>query len=178
MKLCLIKINAMKILNKSILLLLFLIPCVLISQEDLVDKIKGSWKLYEIHYEYKDTTYIMKEEDHGRFIFTDENYALMYNPRMQQRKPFKDLSKPENEEIINAFKSIVFNTGSYTIEDNIISATADIAKVPGFEGGQQYYRMKLVDDTLELVMYDETYPNGKKPEWYKELKIKFRLKRE
>lgn len=97
---------------------------------------------------------------------------------MQQRKPFKDLSKPENEEIINAFRSLVFNTGSYSIEDNIISTTADIAKVPGFEGGQQYYRMKLVDDALELVMYDETYSNGKKPEWYKKLKIKFRLKRE
>lgn len=61
----------MKILNKPILLLLFLIPCVLISQEDLVDKIKGSWKPYEIHYEYKDTTYIMKEEDH------DVLYSLM-----------------------------------------------------------------------------------------------------
>lgn len=52
-------------------MLLFLIPCVLISQEDLVDKIKGSCKLYEIHYEYKDTTYIMKEEDH------DVLYSLM-----------------------------------------------------------------------------------------------------
>ena len=49
---------------------------------------------------------------------------------------------------------------------------------PGFEGGQQYYKMALNEEALELVMFDETYPNGNKPEWYGRLKVKFILKKE
>lgn len=177
MKLTLIKYAMKTIKLPLIFFLILVIPCESLSQEYKNKALNGSWKLYEIHYEYKDTTYIMKEMDYGRFIFTDKNYALMYNPRMQQRKSFIDLSKPENEEIIYAFRSIVFNTGSYEVNDNIITTTADIAKVPGFEGGKQYYKMKLVDDYLELIMFDETYPNGKKPEWYNTLKIRFILKK-
>jgi ankyrin repeat protein len=138
----------------------------------------GSWKLQEIQYQYPDSTYVFKDEDHGRFVFTHKNYALMYNPRMQTRMPFKNLSNPETDEIINAFRSIVFNTGTYLIEDNVICTTADIAKVPGFEGGQQYFKLSHQENTLELIMFDETYPNGNKPDWFGKLKVKFILKKE
>lgn len=73
------------------------------------NKLIGSWKVQEIHYQYEDTTYIARDLDHGRFIFSDSSYSLMYNPRMEKRTPFKNLSKPESEEIIKAFTSIVFN---------------------------------------------------------------------
>ena len=138
----------------------------------------GSWKVQEIHYQYPDSTYIFKEQDYGRFIFTNTNYALMYNPRMQKRIPFKNLSKPEPEETINAFRSMVFNTGTYIIKDNVVNTTADIAKVPGFEGGQQFYKITVNEESLELVMFDETYPDGNKPEWYGNLKVKFILNKE
>jgi len=141
-------------------------------------RLAGSWKLQEIHYQYKDTTYIAKDMDYGRFIFTKSNYALMYNPMMQERTAFENLSKPSSEEIIRAFRSIVFNTGIYKIKDDVIITMADIAKVPGFEGGQQFYRLHLEEENLELTMFDETYPNGKKPEWFGKLKIKFILKKE
>ncbi|WP_298424619.1 ankyrin repeat domain-containing protein [uncultured Kordia sp.] len=138
----------------------------------------GSWKIKEIHYIYTDTTYIRKEEDHGRFIFSSKNYALMYNPQMQKRTPFQNLSKPVTEEIIKAFQSIVFNTGSYQIDKKVISTISDIAKVPGFERGKQYYRVAFNNDFLELIMFDETYPNGNKPTWFGKLKVKFILKKE
>lgn len=139
----------------------------------------GSWKVQEIHYQYADTTYVMKDEDHGRFIFSKNNYALAYNPRMQTRISFNNLSKPENEEIINAFSTIVFNTGFYVLKNDTIITTADIAKVPGFEGGKQFYSIhQKGGSVLELIMHDETYPNGKKPDWYEKLKIKFILKKE
>lgn len=153
----------------------------LIEEKDL-QKIKstllGSWKVQEIHYQYTDTTYIVKDEDHGRFIFSDTNYALMYNPRMNKRMPFKSLSKPEPDEIISAFRSMVFNTGTYAVEKNVIHTTADIAKVPGFEGGHQFYKITHNDDSLELVMFDEIYPNGNKPEWFGKLEVKFLLIKE
>ncbi|WP_430412550.1 ankyrin repeat domain-containing protein [Kordia sp.] len=148
------------------------------TKKQAENSIVGSWKVQEIQYMYADTTYIRKEEDHGRFLFSKKNYALMYNPRMQKRTPFQNLSKPSTEEITKAFQTIVFNTGSYQIDENVITATPDIAKVPGFEGGKQYYKITSNNDLLELIMFDETYPNGNKPAWFGKLKIKFILKKE
>ena len=48
-------------------------------------------------------------------------------------------------------------------------------KVPGFEAGTQVYNINHKENTTELTMYDETYPNGKKPAWFGKLKIKFIL---
>ena len=147
-------------------------------KEHIKNPLIGSWKVQEILYIYSDTTYIKKEEAHGRFIFTAKNYAVMYNPRMQKRMHFQDLSNPSTEEITKAFQSIVFNTGSYLIDKNKIITTADIAKVPGFESGKQEYKILLKNEHLELTMFDETYPNGNKPAWFGKLKIKFILKKE
>lgn len=148
------------------------------TKQQSKNKLVGSWKVQEIQYIYADTTYIRKEEDHGRFLFSMKNYTLMYNPRMQKRTPFQDLSKPSTDEIVKAFQTIVFNTGNYQIDKNIITTTPDIAKVPGFESGKQYYKIAFNNDFLELIMFDETYPNGNKPTWYGKLKIKFILKKE
>ena len=155
----------------------------LIEDKDLAKEkaeLLGSWKVQEIHYEYSDTTYIMKAQDHGRFIFSKKTYALMYNPRMEKRVPFKNLSKPNQDEINSAFSSMIFNTGSYIIDNHIINTQADIAKVPGFEGGKQFYKILHFEDKekLELVMFDETYPNGDKPEWIGKIKVKFLLRKE
>ncbi len=148
------------------------------TKQQSKNKLVGSWKVEEIQYIYADTTYIRKEEDHGRFIFSMENYALMYNPQMKKRTPFQNLSQPSTEEIVKAFQTVVFNTGNYQIDENVITTTPDIAKVPGFESGKQYYKIAFNNNFLELIMFDETYPNGNKPAWYGKLKIKFILKKE
>lgn len=168
----------MKVATVFTVILFFLFAHNISAQTTTEKDIMGSWKVKEIHYQYSDTTYIMKDEDHGRFMFSEKNYALMYSPRMQTRAPFKNISQPEKEELVKAFQSIVFNTGSYSIGKGVITTIADIAKVPGFEGGQQFYKIELESDTLNLVMFDETYPNGDKPEWFGKLKIKFVLKKE
>lgn len=155
-----------------------LLAIMLLSQHNDKTQLTGSWKVQEIQYQYADTTYIVNDDDYGRFIFSDQHYALQYNPMMTKREAFKVLSKPDSEEIIKAFRSVVFNSGTYKIENNELHTKADIAKVPGFEGGQQFYKIELSKTSLELVMYDETYPNSNKPEWYGKLKIKFVLKRE
>ncbi|NVK52103.1 MAG: ankyrin repeat domain-containing protein [Flavobacteriaceae bacterium] len=148
------------------------------DKEQKQKKLIGSWKIKEIHYLYPDTTYVFKAFDYGRLILSNSHYAIQYNPYMKKRTPFRNLSKGEDAEIKRAFQSIVFNSGRYTLEDDVIHTIADVAKVPGFEEGHQYYRTKLVGDKLSLTMYDETYPNGQKPEWFGKLKIKFILKKE
>ena len=43
----------------------------------------------------------------------------------------------------------------------------------GFEGGKQFYHFKKQDEKLTFRMYDETYPNGDKPEWFGKLEVEF-----
>ncbi|WP_421801314.1 ankyrin repeat domain-containing protein [Flagellimonas sp.] len=154
--------------------------------QDVVEKIKqmrraqllGSWHVDQIHYQYRDTTYIQKGVDYGRFMFTKNHYSGMYNPNLSPRKPFKDLSKPTEEEIKSGFQSIKFNSGTYSINNGILEFKADMAKVPGFEGGEQFFRITSSKGGLELTMFDENYPDGSKPEWYKKLEIKLILSKE
>ena len=78
---------------------------------------------------------------------------------------------------IEVFHSIAFNAGTYELTDSALTTTAIIAKVPGFEGGKQFFRYHIDHSTLTLVMFDETYPNGTKPTWSGKLEVKFVLKR-
>ncbi|WP_456437614.1 lipocalin-like domain-containing protein [Psychroserpens sp.] len=169
---------------KKHILLSFTILIVLSScnspKKDVIEKtnpLEGSWKMQEIHYIYKDTTYI-GNITYGTLLFAPKRYSLLYNPWTIERKAFDTLSKPTDAEIKAAFQSIVFNSGSYVYSDSTVVTTADMAKVPGFEGGKQFYNYSIKDDKLDIMMYDETYPDGKKPEWYGKLKILFKMKKE
>ena len=88
------------------------------------------------------------------------------------------MAKPTDIEIKKALQSIVFNSGQYMYTNTTITTTADMAKVPGFEGGKQFYNYKINKDTLDLTMFDEIYPNGEKPTWAGKLKIKFLMIKE
>ncbi len=138
----------------------------------------GSWRMKEIHYIQADTTIKVEKVHGGRVTFSQSNYHLLYNPWINARKPFEKLAQPTKEEMIYGFQTLVFNSGTYAYTDSTVVTTADIAKVPGFEGGIQYYHYNLKGEELELTMYDETYPDGNKPEWYQKLKVLFKLVRE
>jgi len=140
--------------------------------------LKGSWVIKGIDYIQADTTLNIVPASKGRFSFTNEQYHLIYNPWTNERKPFANLSEPSEQEIKQAFQTLVFNSGSYTFTDSTVVATPDIARVPGFEGGKQYYRYKRIDNELHLTMYDETYPDGTKPDWYQKLQVLFKLVKE
>ncbi len=130
------------------------------------NRLKGSWEIDEIHWKTKDTTYSILKAEPGIFFFTDSSYAIMWTPLDEPRRPFKILSKPTDDELIAGFRSVIFNAGSYIFTDTTVVSTAFIAKVPGFEGGKQFYRYTIEGNGLRLTMYDETYPDGKKPEWF------------
>lgn len=137
----------------------------------------GSWKMKEIHWITKDTIYRIERAQPGMFIFTSGAYSVMWTPVNEPRPAFSNLSRPTDEEIKNGFQTIVFNAGSYEWRDSTIITNAYIAKVPGFEGGRQYYHFKLKEDVLSLTMYDETYPDGSRPEWYGRYVTRFLLTR-
>lgn len=137
----------------------------------------GSWELQAIHWIAKDTTYSINKAQPGLFMIDQDRYSIMWTPTQSPREPFKVLSQPTDAEIKNGFRSIVFNAGNYEMNDSTLITRAQIAKVPGFEGGKQCYRYTIQSDTLQLTMYDETYPDGTKPEWYGKVQTQFVLKR-
>lgn len=146
--------------------------------EQINNPMIGSWKIKHIHYIYADTTYKVPMKYEGRLIVTNTSYSIMYNPYGMERKKAETLSKLTDAEIKYAFQTLVFNSGTYELQEDSFVTTADMAKVAGFEGGVQYYRMEQNDQNFTITMYDETYPSGDKPEWYGNLEVKFFLEKE
>ncbi|TMM53359.1 lipocalin-like domain-containing protein [Maribacter algarum] len=144
-------------------LILFFHSCS--SKGHTKNTLEGSWNLTEVRWVSVDTTFYLKKPQLGLFLITPERYSIIWSPTEEKRKPFYNLSNPTDEEIKSGFRSIVFNSGSYSQTDSILVTTANLAKVPGFAGGKQFYTYSLSENQLSLMMYDETYPNGEKPKW-------------
>lgn len=148
------------------------------AEENVTTKIVGAWKLEKLIYHLASGDVSIDQVHGGRWLFTPTRYAMMYVPGKSPRIPFKILAKPTDDEVSAGFKSIVFNSGSFQIEQQQLITRADIAKVPGFEGGQQIFEFLLEDNALVLTMVDEIYPDQTKPEWSGKVKLSFYLVRE
>lgn len=135
----------------------------------------GTWSIERVNWISPDTSIAITPSQKGLLLVNDNAYSISWSPIEQQRVPFVNLSNPTMEEIQNGFQSIVFNAGSCKTVGAKFITTAKIAKVPGFEGGKQYYYYKLKKDTLSMTLYDETYPNGDKPQWYGKWRTEFTL---
>ena len=151
---------------------LLLLPLVILlchagqGQSITNNNINGAWSIEEIIWKSKDTTVQIVPKQKGIFLITQGHYGMSWSPIREKRTPFENLSNPTEEEIIKGFQSIVFNSGTYSIDKNVLTTTAQIAKVPGFEGGKQYYHITHTNNTqVKLTLFDETYPSGKKPQW-------------
>ena len=157
----------------------YLLLAVLISffscNEQKVNRLKGAWQVREIHWMTPDTIYSIEKAQPGFLIVSDSMYSFIWTPINEKRKAFKELGAPTKEEMIYGFQTLVFNAGTYVKTDSTFAIKALIAKVPGFEGGEQYFEYAIAKDTLKLKMIDETYPSGEKPAWYGQLQTQFIL---
>lgn len=141
------------------------------------DALLGVWRVADISWVYPDTTYRIAEPEPGFLQFSPGRYSFIWTPTQGPRKPFAVLSQPTPEEMQAGFRSIVLNAGTYTRTPEQITVTAEVAKVPGFEGGTQVFDYALVGDTLQYTMIDETYPDGDKPAWFGKMTTVFSLVR-
>lgn len=137
----------------------------------------GNWEVQEIHWVSPDKTRSIVPAQTGLFLLNEKRYAIMWTPTATPRTPFGVLASPTDEELKAGFNSVAFNAGTYELTDSILTTTASIAKVPGFEGGRQFFWYHIDHSTLTLVMFDEIYPNGTKPAWSGKLEVKLVLKR-
>ncbi|WP_438423523.1 hypothetical protein [Aquimarina macrocephali] len=173
------------IISKSVILVIVLITIIILvngctnKKEEVVknNPILGSWSIEEVQWITKDTIYSIKQPLPGIFMVTPKRYSIIWTATDTSRKPFKNLSHPTEEEMISGFRTIVFNSGTYTATDSTFNVQAIIAKVPGFEGGKQSFIYDLKGGLLKLKMIDETYPDGQKPSWFGKLETQFVMKR-
>lgn len=138
--------------------------------------LEGGWSMEEVHYISADTTISITPTQPGVFTFVNGAYSIQWSPSNQARIPFTNLSKPTESEILGAYSSVIFNAGTFQYTDSTVVTTAMVAKVPGFEEGKQFYDYKIEGDQLSIIMTDETYPDGTKPQWSGIWKTKFILK--
>ena len=164
-----------RLIFSLVTVLLIVLGCAPQDSKKKQNPLIGSWNVEEIYWKTPDTTYAIKNAQPGIFMVTETRYSMMWTPTQYSRIPFKKLAYPTDEEILTGFRSIVFNSGTYTMTDSMFHIKATIAKVPGFEGGTQSFKYKLYGDGLELNMIDETYPNGDKPDWYGHVETTFKL---
>lgn len=139
--------------------------------------LQGAWQMQEIHWIGKEETRSIVPAQPGQLLLSEQHYSLMWTTTPTPRVPFKSLASPTDAEIKAGFQSIAFNGGSYELANDTLITTAAIARVPGFEGGRQFFRYQLDGDRLTLTMFDETYPDGSKPAWFGKLQVKLVLKR-
>ncbi|KAG1654379.1 23S rRNA pseudouridine(2604) synthase [Nymphon striatum] len=116
----------------------------------------SSWNLEEVNWVSKDTTHILKRNKLGILLITDESYGIIWSPTQDDRIPFKKLSNPTDEEILNGFRSIVFNAGTYIKTDSTMTSTSTIAKVPGFEGASREGKVVHIEESGN----DFNHPNN------------------
>lgn len=156
-------------------LILFLVGCSESKQKE--NPLLGSWAINEVQWISADTSVTRTPVQKGIFLVTPNRYSICWTALEKRRTPFNNLSTPTEEEILQGFQSVVFNTGSYSLSENTLMTEAHMAKVPGFEGGLQYYDYKIIDDQMTLTLFDETYPDGKKPQWFGNWRTRFSLTR-
>jgi len=139
--------------------------------------LKGAWTIDKTTWISKDTSVTLIPKNKGYLLITNGNYSIAWSS-VERRIPFKSLSNPTQEETITGFQSIVFNSGYYNITDSTFTTTAKLAKVPGFEGGKQFYNYIFQNDSIvRLTLFDEMYPDNSKPNWSGKWKTEFVLKR-
>ncbi len=147
------------------------------QSEPAPDPLIGVWEVTDIQWIYPDTTYRIEEPQPGFLHFSGHRYSFIWTPTRAPRVPFKVLSQPTPEEMQAGFRSIVLNAGTYEKTADEVRIRAEVAKVPGFEGGTQVFSYELNGDTLGFTMTDETYPDGTKPAWFGKMKTAFELVR-
>jgi len=162
---------------KIIVILLFstFFSCQPQHKPKLEDSLIGVWSVKSIKWIYADTTYHLQKSQPGFLHFSKNRYSFIWTPTYNPRTPFRILSEPTSEEMQAGFRSIVLNAGTYLKNDSTIIHRAEIARVPGFEGGEQVFEYIIQNDTLTYTMVDETYPSGEKPKWFGKMKTEFVL---
>lgn len=121
------------------------------------DKIEliGSWKWVKSAFHNQDSSFVWTNID-GSLIITENDYSMMFVDQDGPRKPLKMLGWRNNtkEDLENALKNFIANSGHYTIKADTLYLFREIAIWPNnmLKENQPARRgIEWKDDTLILL---------------------------
>jgi len=148
----------MTIINKSPVLfwLVAISTCVFLSGTTLAeDSLQGGWALTST----KNAEGVVDEEPlPGIVVFTSTHYSMMYAVGDKPRALVGEIAEgesPADEKLLEAYESIIANSGRYAVEDGNIVTRAYVAKSPDYMAGwpdnAESYGYSVDGDTLVLT---------------------------
>ena len=120
----------------------------------------GVWKVRQISVQTPAGVYPNPDALPGLFIFTGENYSMVWMPGSKAVPDNQQIWHPSDAERILQFNSIVVNCGHYSVRDSILITIPVVAKTPEFVGGRATYAWKVSGDTLTIKTLETISRNG------------------
>lgn len=113
----------------------------------LANPLAGAWSVAAI--ENADGSVIDRAQP-GLFVFADRHYSAVYTTTPEPRPPAAIPFAPTDEEALSQFRSIIVNTGTYTVVGATITFRPLVARAPEFIGGEAAAEFTIEGDTLRL----------------------------
>jgi hypothetical protein len=128
--------------------------------------LRGVWKLTELASRAPGAEWQVRATPRlSQFIFTDKHYSYMYVPGAGPRKVFAgDPNKPTDAEKVEAYKSLIAATGTYSLSGQTLTMSALITKNPNEMAGKPLTYTVAVDGTaIRMVIANPPFLPGS--EW-------------
>jgi hypothetical protein len=114
----------------------------------------GAWKIVESRSVWDGGERVNTAPQPSLVIFTDRHYSISQVPGSSPRQPSVKTWFPTDQEKIQDFNTVIFNSGTYEKTDSILTIHPITAKTPEFMGGKAIYRIKILRDTLWMTATD------------------------
>lgn len=109
--------------------------------------IEGAWRLAEL--KVGDAAPIANPP--GVYVFTSGHYAITYSNIAGPRPTFADPIAPTDAERLQAYNSLIANSGTYSVGGDTLTIRPIIARNPNYMGGgEDKFVMRTAGDTLWL----------------------------
>jgi hypothetical protein len=109
--------------------------------------LEGAWHVAELK-----TADVSAQDPASVFLFSGNHYSIAYTNSAAPRIPFAKPDAPTDAERVQAFGTIVANSGTYEVAGDTLVIRPVISKNPNYMGGgEDRFVFRAVGDTLWLV---------------------------
>jgi hypothetical protein len=132
--------------------LVIVAACTPASMEEATSEMRGPlegvWSLVSV--DPMDGSAIIDPSQPGLYIFAASHYSAVYAPGLDERVKSAASFLPTDAEMLEQYRSIIVNSGTYQIDGSSLTYRPMIAKSPGFVGGRLTGTFSVSGDTLTL----------------------------
>ena len=130
------------------------------SEREQAGRLEGVWIVFDIRFIDSTRETVVSEPQPGLFIFGRTYYSAVWVPRGGPRKRFVKRFDPTPDEIVEAFWSIIANSGTYELSESTLMTHPIVTRMPEFAGGRTVYKYRLDGDRLHLEQLEEYLRDG------------------